>query len=395
MTKKAKKRAPKKFVRGQRSPLEKERRLRKLVLWGLILVSVSVVGILSYGFVYEKIIKARRPVAVVGEATITTTEFQARTRYERLQANWQLSQLEEQRTSIDPEAPGTQYLLQSIESRISNLQTKLAAIGVYSLEQLIEEELVRQETERRGIYIAPEELQREIESSFGRNPLTPTPVPIATLPLTTTEALTPTPTTVPRPTPTVMSEEAFEQSYNDYLQTLRSLGVSEQMFRSWIESSLLLERLQEQMKTEIPAEDEQTQLRFLAVESEERASELAARLEAGEEFQSLKEEMEADEESTGYASEPNWYVEEMLEQTMGPELASLAFTLEVGERSEPTPNQDGTYYFVLEILDRQVRELEEWVLQQRAQTAFQEWLDSQKEEEVERMDNYIDLAPTE
>jgi parvulin-like peptidyl-prolyl isomerase len=405
MTKKVKKRESKKRVRKQRSRLEREMRLQKLLIWGVVAVAVLVVGVVGYGFVDEKVIKARQPVAIVGGVPITTAEFQARVRYERMQAQLELERMRSLQRRLDPEALESAYLLQNIENRISELELGLPMVGTRSFEQLITEELVRQEADRRGITVAPEELQREIELYFGydRDPASPTPVPIVTPVLTATEALTPTPTAVPLPTPTQMTEEAFRQGYNETLQALKSWGVSERQFRSWFEAGLLSQQLQEEMKGEIPATAEQVQLRFLAVESEERANELAARLDGGEDFQTLKDELDADEESTGYATDASWYTRDVLEGYFGAEWADLAFSLEIGEHSEPLevgdPGQlpsgaSSVLYYIIELSDRdEEHELPAYLHQQLADEAFQEWLDGQQDE-VERKE-YTHLVPAE
>jgi hypothetical protein len=288
MAKKTKKRAPKELTRKQRSRLDRERRTERFLIWGVIAVGVLIVGVLTYGFVVERVIKAREAVAVVGDVPITTTEFQARVRLARMQIQTELQYWRQQQQVLDPTDTEVQPFLEYIQGNIRDLQGRLSpmnalTIGGQALDQLIQEELVRQEAERRGITVAPEELQQQIEQFFGyeRNPATPTPEPTVTFPLASTGVLTSAPTPTPLPTPTPMTEQAFRERYDDYLQSLKSQGISEKQYRSWVEASLLVDGVREQLEAEVSPTADQVKLRYLGVDGEERANELAARLDAG------------------------------------------------------------------------------------------------------------------
>lgn len=404
MAKKSKSRAPRKLTRKQHSRLERERSMKRLLIWGVAVVGIAVVGIMVYGLVVEKVIKAREPVAIVGGTSITTAEYQARVRFMQMRMQNELQYWLQQQQTLDPTDQSMQFYLEYIQGNIRDLQTKLSSanapvIGEQVLDQLIQEELVHQEADRRGIAVAPEEVQREIERYFGydRDPVTPMPEPtVVTSPLTLTEVLTPTPTTVPPPTPTPMTEEEFRRLYSTYLeQSLKPLDVSEQQYRSWVEASLLVEKLQEQMSAEVPTMADQVKLRILAVDSEERANELAVRLDAGEDFQALADELEEgeDEEVAEYGTELSWFPKGMLESNLGTELADLAFSLEVGEHSQPVLGQDDTQYYIIEVVGHEERELDSFVHQQLGADAFQEWLDAQQVLVERKM--YGDRVPAE
>jgi len=375
--------------------------MERFLIWGVAVVGVAVVGVLAYGFIVEKVIKTREPVAIVGGTPITTAEFQARVRFMRMRMNNELQYWLYQQQAIDPTDSRAQSYLEYIQKNVRDLQTQLSsanvtAIGEQTLNQLIEEELVRQEAERRGITVGPEELQREIELSFGydRNPATPTPAPTVTPPLTPTGVLTPTPTSVPLPTPTPMTEQDFGQRYDTYLsESLKPLDISERQYRSWIEASLFIKKLQEQMGTEVPVMADQVKLWLLAVNSEEVANELAARLDAGEDIQTLADELEEDEDVTGYGTELGWFPKSILKTHFETELADVAFNLGVGEHSQPVLSQDGTWYTIIKVVGHEMHELDEALREQLGNEAFQEWLEAQQVL-VERR-TYRDRVPME
>ena len=392
-----KKRAPKKdLTRKQASRLERERRMERMLIWGIIAVGALVAGVLVYGFVVERIVKAREPVAVVDDTPIRTDEFQARVRFSRMQIQNELQFWRGQQLALDPTDSDSQTYLEYIQGNIRDLEGQLSvmnalAIGTEALDQLIQEELVRQEAERRSITVDPDELQQEIEQFFGydRNPATPTPGPDVTSPLTPTDEITSTQV----PTPTPMTEDAFRQLYDTYMtQSLKPQGISEQRYRSWVEAALLTEKLREQVQAEAPTSAEQAKVRYLVVDAEERANELAGRLDAGEDFQTLIDELAAEEQPTGFGTELDWYPKSILEGRLDTELADLAFELEVGQHSQPVASGDGMSYAIIEIVGREERELDELTRQSLGDESFQEWLDAQQVV-VERR-TYEDRVPT-
>ena len=103
MAKKTKKRAPKELTRKQLSRLERDKRMERILRWSVIAVTVVVVGVLAYGLIVERVIKARQSVATVNEIPITTAEFQARVRFRRMQMSSELQYLFQQQQALDPD----------------------------------------------------------------------------------------------------------------------------------------------------------------------------------------------------------------------------------------------------------------------------------------------------
>lgn len=370
--------------------------MQRFLIWGVVAVGVLVVGVLGYGLLVETVLKMREPIAIVGNTPISVAEFQARTRLMRLGVRQQLEYLSAWQQTLDPNDPDTATYLQYVQSQIRSLEDQLAQenalnIGDEVLNQLIQDELVRQESARRGITVSSDEVQRRLELNFGydRNPATPVPEPTAAAPLTFTLMLTPEPTPTPQATSTPVSEEEFRRRLND---TLRQIKASEQMLRSWIEASLLTEKLQEQMTAEVPTTADQVKLRFLSAVSETLASDLIVRLEAGEDFEALADELEAD--GSGSSAEMDWRTRGDVEEILGAEIAEVVFGMAPGERTQPLLNVSGARYLIIEVLGHEVRELDQVARQQLGNEAFQAWLEAQQAA-VERRPYDPDLIPTE
>jgi hypothetical protein len=348
MAKKARKRAPKKVVRRRRSRVEQERRMRQYVIWATAVVGVLVVGLVVYGLLAPQIetaIAMHKPVAIVNGVEITLGDLRDRVRYyERLQG------------PLQPE------------------------LVEYVLDELIQEELVRQEAARRGIAVTPEEVQDRIERQFGfhRTPPTPKPTPTAALMPTVAPTLTVTevptlasPSTPVPPTPTPMTEEGFQKKYDEYLKTI---GVSDALFRSEFKTRMLREALLNDFGKGIPNTADQVQLRYLQVVSETQASELLNALVGGNrDFESLKEEASG-------VGDLEWYPEAILSVDVSQEVAERAFALETGTgifSQTVVTDYGATSYYIVEVVDHQVREVDETMRDRLAQQAFDEWVDGQ------------------
>ena len=388
MARKAKRRRrPKELTRKQISRLEREKRTERALIIGVTAMAIAIVGVLTYGLIFENVVKAREAVAVVGDVPVRTVDFQAQVRFTRMQMQLELRDWQNQRMSLDPSDEGSQFYLDYIEERVRELEGSLSeanalAIGEQALDRLILNEVVRQEAERRGIAVIEQEVQRRIELDLNYDRTADT------LPVTSTDVLTPA-----APLPTPMTEEGFREQYDFIINDLlKPLDVSERQYRSWVEADLLVEKLREQMAEGVPTEADQVKLRLLSVDSEEQANELAARLDAGEDFQALADELEADEESTASAVELEWFPRSTIEEGLGTELADLAFSLAVGEYSRPTLDPSGTNYYIVEVMGHEIRELDEALRQQVAEDVFQEWVEAQQIL-VERR-SYDDRVPT-
>lgn len=354
MAKKAKKRPPRKPVRRRSSRVEQQRRFRVIITWSAIGVAVLIAGVLIYGLVLDRFIKGHEPVARVNGVTITADDL---------------------RGQVD-------FLQRFYMMPISAGYLDLVLDDI-----LIREELVRQEVERRGLVVTAEDVQHRIEEEQGYyrdGTPTPTPTlpatstPVATTAVTATEALTPTPTLAPIPTSTPVTAEGFQQSYDQFL-AMRD--ISDEEYRDFVRSQLMYEVLSEDFRKNIPSALDQVQLQYLRVTTAEQTSELAQRLEDGASFEALKEEIESDEEAPGYGSDLHWFTQETLGRELNVDIADQAFGMGAGVF---TQESEGAYY-VVEIVDHRIRDVDSALADQIANMALLEWIESQQEL-VERLE---------
>jgi hypothetical protein len=274
MAKKGRKKKAKELTRKEIRRSKKARQQERMVLVGVIIVAFVVVTVLAFGYYREYIVKPAEPVAIVGGVPIRTDTYQKMVRYYRANLKNQLDMLQNQLARLDPDDESTQFIAQYYEQSIEQLQSELpdATLGPQVLDDLIDDELIRQEAARRGVVVTSEEVQLEIETQFGyeRNPPTPTPTPIITATLT----ITPTPTIAP------MTLDEFQERYAMTLETLgEQTGFSEADFRHIFEAVLLRQKLQETMGQEMPTIADQVHARQVQVENEEQAQAILTLLE--------------------------------------------------------------------------------------------------------------------
>ena len=138
--------------------LERERRQSRLILYIFIGILATVIGLLVYGYLDLNYFQLRRPLATVGGKNILVGEFESRVRLQRQQLLYQYNQMQYyQMVGLDVTSQ-----IQQIETSLNDTQT----MGQNVLDQLIEEEVIRQEAAKRGITVTEEELDHAI-----RNPI--------------------------------------------------------------------------------------------------------------------------------------------------------------------------------------------------------------------------------
>jgi len=386
------------MTKKQRTRAEREARMNRWIIAGTVAVGVLVLGILVYGYLAENVFKGRAPVATVNGVPITTADFQARVRHYRIVLQEQRDYYTAQRMQLDPTDPNASFLLEYLNGQIRQLDSMLSeasatALGKEVLDRMVQEELIRQEAARRGLTVSQEEIDRAIEEQFGYDRdaavafLTPTVVPTA--PVTTETALTATATPVPTPVP----KEEFDRRYQEYVKTyLKPSGLSEAKFRAMVEASLLYDKLQQAIAAEVPQTMEQVQIRYLSFPTQEDAGKVAERLGKGEKWEDIAAEIKADEKSAAYASEPEWVTQGFLKEQFGEEAAGTIWETPAPQYTAPLAGTDSRWYIV-QVMGREVRELESWLRSYEEQRAFQEWLQAQMAT-VQYSEDWASKVPT-
>jgi len=381
-----------------------------MIIIGLTVVSVVITAVLGLGLYQEYVARPASPVAVVNGVPIRTDTYQKMVRYRSLLILNYIANLQAQKAQLDPTNESSQFLAQYLQQSIDEARQQMITLDMQVLDDLIDEELVRQEAAKSDLSVTEQEIDDAIRREVARGAgfvtapdatasavaaveatataafFTPTPLPTATPTLTVTEAVsptTPTPTVplTPLPTKHVITEGEFLERYKTMLDNLRrEAGLSEADYRRTIEADLLYGKLQGLSASRVPTTDEQVHVRHILLETEEEAQTVLARLEAGEDFTSLAEELSTDESTRQDGGDLGWFPRGV----MVPEFEEATFALQPGEMSDIVQTSFGYHIILVEERDPD-RELEPSLLERRQTSALSEWLEEQRQSEaVER-----------
>ncbi len=354
---------PKPETKKARAIRKREEQQALYIYIGLGAVALIILLLLALGLYQEFYAKPASPVAIVGSTPIRTDAYQKRVRLERYNLKRNKEALESQKTLLDPQKEEDKYYIQLIDTQLQLLQSRLENVGLLVLEEMIEEELIRQKAAEEGVTVSAEEVQLYIERLFGyeRNPPTPTPTPV-----TATLTITETPT----PSPSPMSEEDFQKLYQSFLAILnKEAGISEQEYRDMVAVSLLREKLRQVLADKVPTTAEQVHVRHILLDSEEEAKKVLEELRQGADFAELARKYSKDEETKENGGDLGW----LPKGEMEPAFDAAAFSLKVGEISDVIRTSRG--YHIIKVEGHEMdRELDPEYLAKRRASALDDWL---------------------
>lgn len=399
---------PKVITKKHLARIERERRQINLIRAIAIVGIVVVVGLLGYGYLKLNVLQQLEPVAEVNGVKITTGEFQERVKFQRIQLMNMYSQY-----SFYQQNFGFDYSqqLQQITATLQSADT----MGQQVLDQMIDDILISQEAQKRGIAVSDAEVEAAIQENFRffpngtptptvtptefsyptltsqqltLYPSTPTPPPAtttleptATLDLSATPAATATPALAtptfvpvsPSPTSTPYTAEGFKKDYETMLKNYKTYNVSEKTIRSVYRSELLRKKLMDEITKDTPRTEEQVWARHILVETEAEAKTIYNFLQQGSDFAEFAKKSSKDTGSAVNGGDLGWFGKGQ----MVPEFEQVAFSLKVGEISQPVKTQFG--YHIIQVLGHENRPLSESQYEQKKGTEFSDWLKSQRE----------------
>lgn len=416
---------PKVTTRKHTARLERERRQVAIVRTVAIVMIGVVVLLLGYGYLDANYLKLQKPVVEINGEEITIKSFQERVQLQRvnLMSTYQYYQFYQSNLGLD--------YSQQIQEIEFYLQSP-AAVGQQVIDQTINEVLIRQEAEKRGITVSDQEVEDVIQAAYNFYPNgtpTPTITPTAfeyptlssdqltiypsTATPTTAPTFTPAPTSTPdpsvtatpterasgRPTPTFVPEdvpptatpytlEGYQSEYELTLDRFSSYGISEEALREVYKNNLLREKLQEAITADLPTSEEQVWARHILVDTEAKAKAVVELLNNGSDFTRLARDFSIDTGSGSQGGDLGWFGRGM----MVPEFEEAAFNQAIGEIGTPVQSQFG--YHIIQVLGRQELPLSVNQLEQNQNNAFLEWLTSAKEQaEIINYDGWQDQIP--
>ena len=142
------------MTKKQLSRYQKEKRQERLALGFVIIVVALIALVIAAGFFQEGVAKPNATVAKVNGASITAGAWAKAMVLQTRNLDSQITYWNNQRLSLGSGTDGSQaYLQQIVEQQIQQMQQSRQEL-IYSVpDQLIANELIRQEAEKRGISV--------------------------------------------------------------------------------------------------------------------------------------------------------------------------------------------------------------------------------------------------
>ncbi|MEM7802693.1 MAG: SurA N-terminal domain-containing protein [Chloroflexota bacterium] len=426
-------RVPRSRRREERLSRQQESQMRTLRLAAIGLAAI--IGIIVIiGLIVELAIVPSQVVAEVQTGSIQMGDWQERVRFERAQI---IAQIEEQLDLfIDDEAEDPQdaeenalRTIQQFAGQQLNSLILTDQLGEQVLELMIQEELIRQGAEERGITVSQSEVDASIGEQFNYfDGGLPTPIPTATqtpmptpsiTPIPTdlpegvepveeavvvdVEEPTPFPTSTPRPTNTPVSETSFDEQLQEELDSIDNIGGNPDLYLTQFEFRELREKFSEVLFEESGEAIEVPHISaFLLVyntEEEAIAAEAAVNergfLTAWNELRSAPVDPTVENPPT--ALERLNLTAEEYGQTYTDVLPEMIETLEIGEPSGVIQDFNASnnlpVYLIVQVSGSEIKELNEFTIQRKHQEALREWLDEQRNTGVTVFENWRSRIP--
>jgi parvulin-like peptidyl-prolyl isomerase len=409
--------SPKLVTRKHVARKEREEKQIKTALIATGVVIGLAILLLAYVLVDSYIVQPNKVVARVGDAEIKAGDFESNVTYSRLNM---LSTANNYAyyAQLFGES-GSQFKSAGIElvAQLNNTEV----MGENVLNQMIDDQLIREEAAKRGITVSDDEIQEALQASFAFYPMgtktptvtptivntptwsseqfalinpteTATPAPTSTatpegweptlegtaavetevVPAETTPTTEPTATEIPTitPTPTVYTTKLYGKELGTYLDEVKTYGITRNQVEEIFRADLLRTKLSEEITKDMLPQEEQVWVRHILVDSQDVAQEVIEKLNNGEDWAALAAEYSTDTSNKdnggdlGWIGENDSYVEAFKDG---------AFQLyEAGEISEPVETSFG--WHVIQLVTRATNNIDATKFQQNKQIFFDNWL---------------------
>lgn len=417
--------------------LQREQQQSRMILYAFIGILAAVVLLLVYGYLDINYFQLQKPVAKVGDTEILASQFEPRVRMQRQQILAQYNQY----------AQYGQLFGMDVQTQLTQLETQLNStetIGQSVLDQMINEQLIRLEAAKRGITVSDAELNEAKQSSFAFFPngsptptvtptevtlpevpaeaykiVTKTPLPTATLEFTLTPEVTtgtveatataqpsatptatlepiPTatqgPTATASPTATPYTLEGFNTQFSDAQERMQKLGLKEKDYLEFFDLQVLERKLLDDLTAELPRVEKQVWARHILVADEVTALTVIERLNSGEDFAVVAQELSTDTGSAQNGGDLGWFGS----GAMVAEFETAAFALEKPGDYTTTPVASDFGFHIIQLIAKQDRPLTAEQYDAAKNKVFSEWLTAAREEYgVETFDIWKQHVPTE
>jgi parvulin-like peptidyl-prolyl isomerase len=350
------------MTKRQLSRHEREVRRQRIAIVSVAVALAVALLLPIYGYWRENIAKGGEPVALVRGQPISTEQYARFLGYQN-----QLIQRDAKRLTDSLAAATDETAKQSIELQLQLLQQSASTIQDDSLQYLIDRPFILEEATARGLTATPEDLDRALREEMSSYSL-------GGLRYQTLGA---------EPDDKLLSLEQARADLKTMLgqgqflteDEVRDLALTQRVLRSKIQAAVA---------EGVPTTGEQVHARHILVEDEEAAKAARERIVNGEDFAAVAKEVSTDTSNKDEGGDLGWFTRDQ----MVSEFADAAFSLPVGEISQPVKSSFG--YHIIKVEEKAAdRPFEQTYLDQQRAGKFQDWLAEKQSAEgaVEKLDS--------
>jgi parvulin-like peptidyl-prolyl isomerase len=319
--------------------------------------AIIVVLILSIGYLRETFLRGRETVADVYGETITLNEVVDRSRPR--------SKLFDEQIRI--------YTAQGLSQQTPQLIAQKNRLPDTTLDQMIQEIIVKREAGLRGIGVTDAEVEARLQEVLAEQDAMSQPVPTSTpTPLATSmPAASVSPTVTPSSTPTstpypTLQPEAARSAYDILLERN---GMSDGQFRELLRAEALEEKLRAAIAADSPTSGPQVHARHILLDTREAAEEVRQRLLNGEDFAEVARQESKDPGSKDKGGDLGWFGSGVMNLPF--ELA--AFAQDVGAIGEIVESRNGQH--IIQVLEKSDnRPFDADTLQRQSAETWRTWI---------------------
>lgn len=346
----------------------REARQNRIIMLSVAAVVAIIVLVLAVGLAQELLIKPNQPVATVNGAKISADFYQDTVNFQRYSLYNNLAQLQDGLSSLQASPEENDFLIQFYQQQVSQLQQQISLIPETALDSLIDDELIREKAEAEGITVTEEKVESEIDRLM-RQSISPPQESV-----TGTETL---------PTPTALPQDTVDEYYSALVDNMH---ITKRSFEEMVRRNLRRQGLQEALAAQVPTTGLVAHVQIIQTETEDEALAAKLRIEGGEDFALVAQEVSTDTLSAADGGDLGWVATGQLTSRYGQEVEDAVFSQPVGEL---TVVESGGMFYVILVLERDENgPLPDEVLQARQNSALDDWLQERKaspDVEIERL----------
>jgi parvulin-like peptidyl-prolyl isomerase len=330
----------------------KEARQNRILFFSIGALILLILAIAIVGIVQELVIKPSRPVAMVNGSRIPIDEYQDLLTYRRYTLHLNENSVQSGLDSIDPTQEGNDFLVTFYQQQLGAIQQAIAAAPEDTLEEMIEDELIKEKAQELGITVTDQDVQQLITDD-----LQSAAAPPAQTITETTQISTPVP------------QEQLDQIYQNILD---SMGLTDKGFRTVVQRGILRERVQEALASQVVTTGLVVHVQLIQTTTEEEALAAKERIDSGEDFGVVAQEVSTDTLTAESGGDLGWVTTGQLAASYGTNVEDQVFSMSPGEMA--IVESLGNYY-VIQVLERDENgPLPEDIVAQRQNSALSDWL---------------------